>query len=220
MVPEDHRPSRVVHHGDGVVWLAASALPDTHAVVTSMPDSSELSSLAFPAWQAWFVDTAALAMRQIAERSVAIFFQTDVKRDGRWIDKGYLVAKGAEQAGAELLWHKVVCRAPAGTSTFGRPAYAHLSCFSRGLRLDPAESFADVLPRLGHMPWPRAMGVEACSAVCRFLLKSTACTTVVDPFCGIGTLLAVANAHGLDAIGVERSGKRASRARALELPLT
>jgi tRNA G10 N-methylase Trm11 len=67
------------------------------------------------------------------------------------------------------------------------------------------------------MPWARAMGVEACHAVCRFLLAHTACRTVVDPFCGVGTMLAVANAHGLDAIGVELSRKRAERAEKLQI---
>jgi tRNA G10 N-methylase Trm11 len=68
------------------------------------------------------------------------------------------------------------------------------------------------------MTWARAMGREACDAVARFLLEQTTCRTVVDPFCGLGTMLAVANLHGLDAVGVERSTRRAERARALVLP--
>jgi hypothetical protein len=40
--------------------------------------------------------------------------------------------------------------------------------------------------------------------------------TVVDPFCGHGTVLAIANELGMDAIGVERGGKRARRARELQ----
>jgi hypothetical protein len=149
---------------------------------------------------------------------VAVFYQTDVKHDGGWVDKAHLVLTGAERAGARLLWHKVVCRVPAGLTTYGRPAYAHLLCVSRGLRLAPAQSSPDVLPRLGEMTWARAMGREACDAVARFLLAHTACRTVVDPFCGLGTMLAVANAHGLAAVGVERSPRRAMRARRLTLP--
>jgi hypothetical protein len=210
-------PSREIHHGDGVAWLARGRLPPTHAIVTSMPDASELPALGFEGWRRWFVDTAALVAAQVADDAVAVFYQTDVKREGTWVDKGHLVALGAERAESTLLWHKIVCRAPAGTVTFGRPAYAHLSCFSRALRLDPKGSTADVLPAMGQMTWPRAMGVEACRAVCRFLSANTGCTTVVDPFCGMGTMLAVANAHGLHAVGVERSEKRARRARQLRL---
>jgi len=212
-------PSRVVHHADGVAWLAASPLSPDHAVVTSLPDLSELPSLGADGWRRWFIDTAALACRQVDEHSVAVFFQTDVKRDGRWVDKGFLVQLGAEAAGSHLLWHKVVCRAPPGTATPGRPGWAHLLCFSRALRLETAGSSPDVLPRLGAMPWARAMGVEACEAVCQFLLERTAARTVVDPFCGVGTMLAVANARGLDAVGVELSAKRAEQSRRLVVDL-
>jgi len=208
-------PTRSILVGDGVTWLARGSLPSTHAVVTSLPDASEVRAMGFEAWRAWFVDTVALACAQVAEGSVAVFYQTDVKLDGRWIDKGQLVGLGAERAGASCLFHKIVCRAPAGTATFGRPGYAHLMAFSRALRLPEAESSADVLPELGEMPWARAMGTAACEDVCRFLLRSTACRVVVDPFCGLGTALAVANAYGLDALGVELSEKRASKARQL-----
>jgi hypothetical protein len=209
--------SRVVHHGDGVAWLGSNPLPADHAIVTSLPDGSEMPHLGFEGWRNWFIATAALACGAVADTSVAIFFQTDVKRDGLWVDKGFLVQQGAEQARSSLLFHKVVCRAPAGKTTFGRPAYAHLLCFSRALRLTPKQSSADVLPALGAMTWPRAMGTAACEATCDFLLAHTACRTVVDPFCGIGTMLAVANDHGLDAVGVELSRKRAEKARVLEL---
>jgi hypothetical protein len=209
---------REVFQGDGVAWLARGPLAAGQAIVTSLPDHSELPRLGLDGWRAWFVETAALACAAVADDAVAIFYPTDVKHDGRWIDKGHLVHLGLDRAGAHLLWHKVVCRAPAGTTTFGRPAYAHLLCASRGLRLEPGRASPDVLPRLGEMTWARAMGRAACEAVARFLLDHTACRTVVDPFCGVGTMLAVANAHGLDAVGVELSPKRAERARRLVLP--
>jgi hypothetical protein len=161
------------------------------------------------------VDVAALACGAVADEAACVFYQTDVKHDGRWIDKAFLVQQGAERAGAALLFHKVVCRVPPGRTTFGRPAWAHLLAFSRGLRLPPGRSTADVLPEPGRMTWARAMPVAACETVARFLLADTRCRTVVDPFCGLGTMLAVAERHGLDAIGVERSPKRAARARAL-----
>ncbi|ACL67545.1 conserved hypothetical protein [Anaeromyxobacter dehalogenans 2CP-1] len=209
-------PRREVRCGDGVSFLREAApLPPDHALVTSLPDASELPALGAEGWEAWFVDVAALACAAVAPGAPAIFYQTDVKRDGAWVDKAQLVARGAARAGARLLFHKIVCRVPPGTATFGRPAYAHLLCCSRALRLDPARATPDVLPALGQMPWPRAMGAAACEAVARFLLAETGCRTVVDPFCGLGTMLAVANAHGLDALGVELSRRRADRARRL-----
>jgi len=211
-------PTRVVECGDGVSFLTRGPLPPDHALVTSLPDHSELPELGFEGWRAWFVETAERCCAAVDAGAVAVFYQTDVKHDGGWVDKAHLVLAGAERAGARLLWHKVVCRVPAGATTYGRPAYAHLLCLSRGLRLAPGQSSPDVLPRLGEMTWARAMGREACDAVARFLLAHTGCRTVVDPFCGLGTMLAVANVHGLAAVGVERSPRRAMKARSLTLP--
>ncbi len=174
--------------------------------------------MGFDGWRQWFIDTAALICRQLSDDGIAIFYQTDVKLDGRWVDKSFLVSLGAQAANSFCLWHKVICRAPPGIITFGRPAYAHLQCFSRGKRLEKGQAFEDVLPRLGEMTWARAMGREACEAIATFLVKHTATRTVVDPFCGLGTMLAVANQHGLDAVGVELSQKRAAKARELALP--
>ncbi len=50
-----------------------------------------------------------------------------------------------------------------------------------------------------------------------YLLEHTATRVVVDPYCGHGTVLAVAEALGLDALGVELNVKRARKARALVL---
>jgi hypothetical protein len=205
-------PARIVHCGDGVAFLA-NALPADHAIVTSLPDHSEVPELGIAGWKRWFTDTVALACRAIADDAVAIFYQTDVKHDGRWIDKGHLVMSGIDAAASHVLWHKIVCRVPPGTTTFGRPAYAHMICASRALRLVPGGSTADVLPALGEMSWSRAMGMAACEAAVEFVVARTACRTIVDPFCGLGSILVAANARGLDAIGVELSRRRAKKAR-------
>ena len=205
-------PSRVVHHGDGIAFLARASLAADHAIITSLPDHSELPQLGVAGWRTWFVDTVALACRTVADDAVAVFYQTDVKHDGRWIDKGHLVLCGADAAGSHALWHKVVCRVPPGTTTFGRPAYAHLIAVSRARRIAPGASTPDVLPALGTMTWSRAMGAAACEAAVQFVAAQGA-RVVVDPFCGLGSALAAANAHGLDAIGVELSRRRAAGAR-------
>jgi len=203
---------RIVHHGDGLAFLA-QPLPGDHAIITSLPDHSELPELDFDGWRRWFVATVELACRAVADEAVAVFYQTDVKHDGRWVDKGHLVMCGMDAAGSHALWHKVVCRVAAGTITFGRPAYAHMIAASRALRVSPGRSTADVLPALGAMSWSRAMGMAACEAAVEFVATSTACRTIVDPFCGLGSVLVAANARDLDAIGVERSRRRAAKAR-------
>ncbi|HEX6812094.1 MAG TPA: SAM-dependent methyltransferase [Planctomycetota bacterium] len=210
-------PDRTVHHTDGVQWLRDHGLAPGQAVLTSLPDSSELKRLAFAEWREWFTSTAELIVRALPERSAAIFYQTDVKRDGAWVDKSFLVQRGIEAAGARLLWHKIVCRAPAGVATGGRPGYAHMLCASRDLTNDAERATPDVLPRLGAMTWPRAIGLEAAHAAVLWLRDHAEATCIVDPFCGIGTALAVANHHGLAAIGVEIAEGRARKARELAI---
>ncbi len=207
------KPAREVICGDGVAFLR-DRLPPTHAIFTSLPDHSEVPTMGVAAWKTWFVDTVALACRAIADDAVAVFYQTDVKYDGRWIDKGHLVHTGIDAAESHVLFHKIVCRVPAGMTTFGRPAYAHLIAASRERRLDPGASTPDVLPNLGTMTWARAMGSNACDLAIAFI-ASTGATTVVDPFCGQGTALAAANRAGMHAIGVELSKRRAAKARRL-----
>src|SRR6218665_242733 len=210
---------RTVHCADALEWLAGQGGLTGCSLITSMPDLSEFPSLTLAEWKDWFVRTAELVLSRCPDDGVTVFYQTDIKKDGTWVDKGYLVQKAAEQQGHALLWHKVVCRAPAGQVTFGRPAYSHLLCFSRGIRADLARSSADVLPQAGEVTWTRGMGVQACLAACRYVLSPTPTRTIVDPFCGHGTVLAVANDLGLDAVGVELSNKRARKARALRMPL-
>ena len=49
--------------------------------------------------------------------------------------------------------------------------------------------------------------------------SETTTRTVVDPFCGWGTVLAVANALGLDAVGVDIAPRMCRRARKLQIEL-
>jgi len=211
--------SRVVHCAEALAWLEQHAeLPEDHALVTSLPDSSELK-LELEAWEAWFQRAAGVVLAKTHAQSLTVFYQSDVKREGRWIDKAFLVQLAAREVGARLLFHKVVCRAPAGTLTPGRPAYAHLLGFSKAFTA-PADRVADVpdvLPNMGKMTWTRAMGIAACEATCRYLRAVTSARVIVDPFCGVGTMLAVGNAYGFDAIGVELSPKRAAAARELSV---
>lgn len=209
-------PRREVFEAEALGWLAANPAPPGASVVTSLPDVSEVP-LAFDAWRGWFRDAAGQIMRWVPDDGAALFFQSDIRREGAWVDKGYLVQRAAEEAGAHLLWHTIVCRRPAGTLSQGRATYSHLLAFSRTLR-PPRRPRPDVLPDAGTMSWPKAMGHNACLLACAYLRDDVAARVVVDPFCGHGTVLAAANALGLDAIGVDLSAKRCRIARNFVLP--
>jgi hypothetical protein len=217
--PTQPQGRRTVECADALTWLAARETLEGCSVITSLPDASEFPALSLAEWKQWFIRSAALVMEKVPAQGAALFYQTDVKKDGAWVDKGYLISRAAEEAGCEPLWHKVVCRAAPGSITFGRPAYSHLLCFSRAVRVELSRATPDVLPAAGEVTWTRGMGVQACLVACRFVLEHTLTRVVVDPFCGHGTVLAVANALGLDAVGVELSRKRAKKARALRATL-
>lgn len=208
-------PRREVVHGDALAWMDANAAPEGACVVTSLPDVSEIAQHDLPAWRSWFVSAA---RRVIRWAPLAIFFQSDVRHGGVWIDKGYLIVRAAEDEGAHLVFHKIVCRHPPGTVSIGRPSYSHLVAVSRAPRPLPLAPGPDVLADAGETTWTRGMGIEACRLACGFARHEGA-TVIVDPFCGHGTALAVANAMGLDAIGVELGGRRARKARTLTVTL-
>ena len=185
-------------------------------VVTSLPDLSEVR-LALPAWRTWFLDAVRLTIGLVPDEGVAVFFQSDVRHDGQWIDKGSLVVRAAEDAGAHVVFHKIVCRFQPGRVTAGRPAYTHLIAVSRKLRTQGDEAIPDVMVDPGRLTWVRAMGIQAAAHAVRFARDQGGATSIIDPFCGVGTVLAVANALGLNAIGVEQSTGRCQRARQLTL---
>ena len=206
-----------MHNADALAWLRDNAPLAGASVITSLPDISELGGLDLAAWQTWFVDAAFHTMNAVPDEGVAIFFQSDIRHDGLWIDKGALVQQAAARAGMPLLFHKIVCRKPPGTVTFGRASYSHLLAFARTLRPAVGRTTADVIPDAGFMPGKKSMGVNACADACRFVRAETTTRTIIDPFCGFGTVLAVANALGLDAVGVDLSARMCRRASDLKL---
>jgi hypothetical protein len=214
---ETMTPTRRVVQAESLAWLAANPAEDGASVVTSLPDVSELP-LDLDAWRAWFIGAVRRVVRWVPHGGIAVFYQSDIRHRGVWIDKGYLVMRGAEEEGASIVWHKIVCRHPPGTIALGRPSYSHMIAIARAPREAPRKPGPDVLADAGLMPWSRAMGVDACRVACRFLRDDTNARVIVDPFCGRGTVLAVANSLGLDALGVDISAKRCRAARAFRLP--
>ena len=215
-----NNPERIIECTDAMAWLESHSKESLagSSLVASMPDISEFTNYTLMEWKNWFVNTASLIMSRTPDDGVVIFYQSDIKHEGVWIDKGYLVQKAAEINGVELLWHKIVCRVNPGIATFGKPAYSHILCFSKNLRLtDIGQSTADVIPELGDKTWVRGMGLQNCLMIANFISKETKSTTIVQPFCGEGGLLAAASAKGLRGVGIERSPKRADKARRLSI---
>ncbi len=207
---------RRIVHADALTWLAENPAEEGMSVVTSLPDVSELA-LDLDAWRAWFQYAVRRILRWIPESSVAIFYQSDIRHRGEWIDKGYLVLRAADDERASIVWHKIVCRKPPGSIALGRPSYSHMICVSRAARPTIRRPGPDVLADAGASSWSKGMGEAACRVACRFLVEEIGARTLVDPFCGRGAVLAVAETFGLATIGVDISAKRCRAARSAKL---
>lgn len=207
-------PAREVVCADAIPWMKERGVIAGACAVTSLPDVSEVG-VALDVWRAWFLDAVRLVVAAVPEESAALFFQSDIKRDGEWIDKGAMVIRAAEDAGARVRFHKIVCRRPAGMLTAGRPGFTHFIAVSRAMKCPEVLAIPDVIVDAGEQKWVRAMGVRAAGHAVRFARDVVGAKTVFDPFCGVGTVLAVANALGIEALGVEKNRKRAEQARAL-----
>lgn len=214
MSSETATPAREVHCADAISWMRECGRIEGACAVTSLPDVSEVN-LTLPAWRAWFLNAVRLVVDAVPEESASLFFQSDIKRDGAWIDKGAMVTRAAEDAGARVLFHKIVCRRPPGMLTYGRPGYTHLIAVSREMKCPDVLPLPDVITDAGRQPWVRAMGIRAAAHAVRFARDQAGAKVIFDPFCGVGTVLAVANALGLDTLGVEKSRKRCEQARVL-----
>ena len=208
--------AREVICAEALGWMRQRGEVAGAAAITSLPDVSELR-LDFAGWRGWFLDAVQRVVDAVPPEGVAIFFQADIKREGAWVDKGALVVRAAEDAGARVLFHKIISRRQPGLLTFGRPGYTHLIAVSRQFRCPDVLPIPDIIVDPGRQPWVRAMGVRAAAHAVRFARDQAGAQLVLDPFCGVGTVLAVANRLGVPAIGVERSAKRCERARLLEV---
>jgi hypothetical protein len=216
---KDMNSNRTVYAEDALTWLNERDVLSGHSLVASMPDISEFPGWSLEKWQEWFTETAKLILSRTPDEGVCFFFQTDIKFEGSWVDKSFLCQLAAHELKIPLLFHKIVCRAPAGMATFGRPAYSHLLAFSKGVKADVAKSTPDVLVETGEKTWERGMGIQVCLTIGEFILSHTTTKTLIHPFCGEGAMLAVANELGLKAIGIERSQKRAQKAAELKVSL-
>lgn len=211
--PVQPAPRREIICADAIAWMRARGRIDGACAVTSLPDVSELGKT-LPVWREWFLTAVRLVVDAVPADSAALFFQSDIKRDGAWIDKGALVIRAAEDAGARVLFHKIVCRRPPGMLTQGRPGFSHLIAVSKAMKCPDILPIPDVVPDAGRSLWVRAMGVRAAAHAVRFARDQVGAKLIFDPFCGVGTIPTVANALGLDALGIELAKKRCEQSRA------
>lgn len=198
---------RTILCADAIPWLQTNR--QIGSVVTSLPDAEEIGS-SILVWREWFLHAARSAIEAASLGCPVIFYQTDRKVNGRLESKAGLVLEAARQAEAKILWHKIALRRAVGGIDLHRPGYTHMIACARGGR--PGAATADVL-MAGQKIYPNAMGLRAAIFACKF--ASAYSDRLTDPFCGKGTVPAIAEAMGLDAWGIDIDQAQCDAARRL-----
>ena len=127
-----------------------------------------------------------------------------------------LEAAEALQEAAELggLAARLMAALPWVAGAGAAAAVLELTCFGAGTapRYDPKDSLAPDVCERGPQLWNRGMGLQAAHIAADFLRAQPATTEAVNLCCGVGTFVAMANAVGLDAVGVEENASRCADA--------
>jgi len=194
---------------DAIKWLATQTNLD--CIVTSVPEMDEVK-LKEAAYEIFFRKAVELSLNATKDTGYTIFLQTDRKYKG-WIDKSYLISDVAHELGHRMIWHKIALRQNVGTSGLFRPTFSHMLCYSK--KGKPGPVFPDVIER-GAVTYENAFGIDAVKAVLKYV-KDQGAKTVVDPFVGSGTTVALANQIGLKGIGVDIDPKQCKKAMGLIL---
>ena len=203
------KPERTIYCKDAIPWLQLHKKLDS--IVTSIPEMDEVK-LSFKDYVPFFRNTARLCLEAVKDKGYCIFLQTDRKYKG-WVDKSYLISDEANKLGIRMIWHKIALRTEVGKADIFRPTYSHMLCYSKEGAI--GIPVTDVVQR-GEVTYANGFGIDAVKLVIQFLKKHKI-KSVVDPFVGSGTVVAVANAMGLNSIGVDIDKNQCAKAKALQL---
>ncbi len=198
-------PERQIICQDSIPWLETHSKLDS--IVTSIPEMDEVN-LNLDEYLTFFRKSASLCLNAVKDNGYCIFLQTDRKYKG-WIDKSYLISDEANKLDIRMIWHKIALRKDVGKTDIYRPTYSHMLCYSKSGKIGVPS--ADVVYR-GQVTYPNAFGIDAVKTVIEFL-KMHKIKSVVDPFVGSGTIVAVANAYGLKSIGIDIDKKQCKNAK-------
>ena len=178
-------------------------------VITGLPDLDE-TDMTMSQYAKFFNDIVSKIFEKLNRLGYAIFIQTDRKYQGSWLDKSYMLSNIALSFGCKMVWHKIVLQREVGRINLHRPGYSHMVCYTYDGK--PGVAFADVVP-VSTKLYKNGTPIGAANAAVNFIKQNNkGDTTIVDPFVGKGTIVAIANNYGLNAIGIDIDPKQAALA--------
>lgn len=204
---------REVVCADALEWLGGQELDAI--VFTSLPDAAELD-MDVGEWVGWYRGALQALGQAIVGAGPLLLYQTDRREGGRLVSKAGLAIEVLAGAGMVLRRHVVCLARPVGTVDRYRPTYTHLLAFAR--TNGSVAPGADTVWR-GEQVYPNGIGLVAAWHGIKMARgpEWRDVQLVVDPFCGRGTILAMAEALGMDALGVDIDPAQCERARQLRV---
>lgn len=197
--------SREIVNAEALRWLRGAQGP--FGVVTSPPDAEEIGT-SVADWAFWFRTAIHACIK--ASAGPVVFYVTDRKHAGQLWSKAAMVLRVAETTKTPVAWHKVALRRDVGKADIHRPGYSHMIA----LGAPPGKATPDTIHR-GRVLYPNGTGVDAAEVAVAWALKHQ--RTIVDPFCGRGTIPVVVEAMGGHGVGVDLDPEQCKHARALRL---
>lgn len=203
--------SATIIHSDGLQWCSDN--PDTGSVVTSVPDpQNALGDSHDDPWE-FFDDCIRAAVRATAPDAPVVFRQTDRRSNGTISKAKRVFDVLDEYPQYRLLWHKIALQRDVGSMDLFRPTYAHVLAFGPD-GVGPGERTPDVIQG-GKKLYDDGIGFNTTETALAFAGQHSG--TIVDPFCGRGTIPVMADALGYTAIGVDLDPEQVEYARTLTL---
>lgn len=199
---------------DSLKWLKSQPVGSLPNVVTGICDQNEMGKITMKEYTVFFEKIASQIFEKLGDGCYAIFIQTDRKWDRRWLDKSYVLTSLARKYGYKTIWHKIVLHRPVGSIHLQRPTYAHMLCYSK--EGTTGAGTPDVLPP-GKKLYTNGTPLNAAEASIKFVKRYSKVKKVLDPFVGRGTIVAVAEKHGLPSIGIDISHEQCEHARKLNV---
>lgn len=206
-----------IYQADGLEWCREN--PNAGAVVTSLPDPENIifpegSEYEGQPWQ-WFRAALEGCATATHPQAPLVLRQTD-RRDNGTKSKAALafdVLLHGTDTEFRLLWHKIILHQDPETTNIHRPTYSHLLAFGQP-GVGPGQRTPDVL-RPGDTLYENGMGLATAERAVQF--AGSAHRTIVDPYCGRGTVPVMADALGYSGIGVDLDPEQVQHARGLTL---
>jgi hypothetical protein len=196
---------------NSLVWLKNQQDYSLPNVITGIPDIDELN-VSIDKYFEFFDDITQLLMNKVKPDCYIIFIQTDRKYNKQWIDKSTLLNNIAKKNNIPLLWHKIVLNRPVNSTHIQRPTYSHFMCYSK--TKGPGLATPDIIDG-GKKLYKNATSLNAAVNAVKFILGNSNNDTILDPFVGQGTIVAVANEYNLNAIGIDINPEQCEKSKLL-----